>query len=331
MPALNIEELHDSLKQNINRPAELMRDNFSSIMTLLPYVTPYLIISGKMPLPRLKTERILTHNNGSQKDEFLRKENLMKLTERWLEPQYGKINVALKESEILALWNSYLFQLNAVSGDTARRDYMVKFPFEDVLYEEIVRRSFKDMLDDSYKGVIANGSDSPVTGLLTKIADAMTPASVGAPTEIASSHVATTADFTESNVVAELKKVFSKVAATPGALGLQLDIHIAPEVVWLYNNYKETLNKTFVPVVQNGHQVPNELLNARFVPTDGLAGTNAVIITPKNNIAFGLNTTPGNITMRTALVDYEIRIYGQTHFDVNFNDGRYIWVNDNLA
>ena len=331
MPALNIEELHDSLKQNINRPAELMRDNFSSIMTILPYVTPYLITSGKMPLPRLKTGRILTHNNGAQKDAFLRKENVMALTERWLEPQYGKVNFHLKESEILALWNSYLFQVNAISGDVAKRDYMLKFPFEDVIYEEIARRTFKDMLDDSYRGVVATGSDSPVTGLLTKIADAMTPASVGAATEIPESHVASTADFTEANVIAELKKVFTKVAATPSALGLALDIHLAPEVVWLYNNYKETLNKTYAPIVQNGHQVPNELTNARFVPTDGLAGTNAVIITPKNNIAFGLNTTPGNITMRTALVDYEIRIYGQTHFDVNFNDGRFIWTNDNLA
>jgi len=331
MSTLSINALDALLKQNINRPADLMRERFNGVNEILAYVTPYLIQSGKMPLPRLNTGRIVTHNNGANKDAFVAKEDVMKLSNRWLDPQYGKINFALKESEILALWNSYLFKLGSYPTQTAIKDYMAKFPFEDVIYDEIAKRSYKDILDDSFKGVVGSGSDSPIDGLLSKIIAAITPASVGAPTEIPAAQVADTSNFTESNVLTELKKVFAKVAATPGALRLALDIHVAPEVEWLYNTHKEGLSKAYVPIIRDGHTVPGELPNARFVPNSGLQGTNAVIITMKENLSFGMNILPGQITMRTDVIDYDLRVYGQVHYDINFNDGRYMWVNDNLA
>lgn len=331
MSVLNITDLHASLQENINRPAELMRENFSGVNELLSFVTPYLITSGRMPLPRLKTGRIVTHNNGANKDNFVPKEDVMALTNRWLQPEYNKINFALKESEILALWNSYLFRVNANAGtQTQVMDYMTRFPFQDIIFDEIAKRAYKDMLDDAWTGVMGV-NDSPVDGLLTKIIDATTPATEGAATEIPQSHIASTAAFTESNVVTELKKIFAKVAATPGALRLPLQIHVAPEVLWLYNNYKETLTKNYTPIVRNGFVVPVELSNAIFVPQDGLQGKNAVVITEPRNIAFGLNTLPGQINMRTALVDYEVRVYGNMNSDINFNDGRFVWTNDNLA
>lgn len=325
MSVLKITDLHASLQENINRPAELIRENFSGVNELLAYVTPYLIVSGKMPLPRLKKGRIVTHNNGDNKDAFVPKQDVMSLTNRWLKPEYAKINFSIKESEILALWNSYLFRAQA-SGNTqeAVMDYMTGFPFQDIIYDEIAKRAYKDLLDDSWTGVIGVSSDSPIDGLLTKITAATS------TTEIPTSHIATTADFTEANVVTELKKLFAKVAATPGALRLPLQIHVAPEVLWLYNNYKETLTKNYVPIVRNGNIVPVELNNAVFIPQDGLQGTNAVVITEPRNLAFGLNTLPGQINMRTALVDYEIRTYGNMDVDINFNDGRFLWCNDNF-
>lgn len=324
MPAeLNIESLHADLKKHIGRPAAMMTDKFANINDMLKYVNPYLLTTGRIPLPRLRTERALKHNRGANKDVFLNAGGKVKLDARWLEAQEGKVEFSFLESEIMALWNSYLFKLTGKSEQEIR-DYMTKFPFEDVIYNAIAERTYKDMRDDSWVGLIGATSQSPIDGWLKKINDAITDG------EIPAGHVAETAPITESNVVAEMKKVFSKVAAKSYALTMPLQIHVAPNLVWLYNNHKTVAKEDYQPIMKGDMQVPNELKNAVFVEEPGLEGTNAIIVTAKDNLAIGMNTLPGAVNFRTQLHDYEIKVMGKVVLDVNIQDGRYLFCNDDL-
>lgn len=320
---LNIEDLHADLKKHIGRPAAMMTDKFAKINDMLKHVNPYLLTTGKIPLPRLRTERALKHNNGANKDVFVTEGGKAKLDARWLEAQEGKVEFAFLESEIMALWNSYLFKLTGKSEQEIR-DYMTNFPFEDVIYNAIAERTYKDMRDDSWQGVIGVSSESPIDGWLKKINDAVVDG------EIPADHVAETAPITESNVVTEMKKVFARVAAKSYALTMPLQIHVAPNLVWLYNNNKLVAKEDYQPIIQNGMQVPNELKNAVFVEEPGLEGTNAIIVTAKDNLAIGMNTLPGSVNFRTQLHDYTIKVFGKVVLDVNIQDGRFLFCNDDL-
>lgn len=93
-------------------------------------------------------------------------------------------------------------------------------------------------------------------------------------------------------------------------------IHCDPDIVLKYSRayrdkYPNTKN-------QDGEKVTVDYTNLTFGPVEGMRGTGAFIITPKENFRHLMSRDPRNQKLRMATQDYTAKVYGEWREGVGF-------------
>jgi hypothetical protein len=292
------------------------RENKADIFTRIvqkvskDHFTP-MVGTDQIPLPRLSTISILKPANPAA--AFSGTANALKMGARILKIRRCSFDVQIVPELILPTW---LGMMKARTSDNP-----LDLAFEALLTDRLIAQAQADMeLSGVYKGVYnASGTTAADTidGLLTIIAAEIITG------EIPSTNVYTSGGaITATNAVAQLEGVKGKVSDV--YINQPLKMFVSRAVKDFYEQDYRTRYGA-LPYNTNFEKTILDGTNIELVACAGMAGSQRVFVTSKENIAFG-DRTEGNINVQE--FDRYLKVMGDFGYGVEICDGAVLWCND---
>lgn len=249
--------------------AALLARILISDMSFLTYCQLYDQVQDELPLTEIFVDSVL---QPGSKDDFTPK-GTASFKARIGKVRSCKVDFRFKPSQITAMWKSYLGQINA-----STRGNVYDVPFEQHIYECIIKRLKNELqVKAFFKGVYDPTTQNPENvfdGILTKLKVAGT---------VPAGNIYAGAPITQANAVDQLEAVSDKVPSE--YLQEDLVCIVEPRTELLYDR----AYRAEFPSLQYNKEFDKKKIegtNIELVSDPGLAGTGAVLITPRNNFAW---------------------------------------------
>lgn len=312
--SIKVSDLTDYLEKHIAENPQLLTK--ALISTAPDYFTVLTDVVDEIPLVELAVGSILQPGN---KDTFDPIDDAVAFKNRIGKVRDCKVDLQIKPTQVTAMQKSWLAKMARMSTPTS--PYQI--PFEAEITSQVMAKLQEDIrLLALYKGAYNAAGTTPATvfdGLLTKIAAEIV------STAIPAANVFTGAAITAANAIAQFEGVADKVSNQYSMSPLVCIA--APENVKFYNrNYRTTYgtlnyNNEFDKQVIDG-------TNIEIVAEPGMAGSDRVIITPKSNLFWLIDSESRQSGMT---VEYALR---NINWMVDFRSApeygisEIIWTND---
>ncbi len=289
MADLNISSLAADLQKNLRDNPYMFTLTFSDGVAGIPYITYYDDVEDEMDLSQLVTGDPLQPGN---RGGFSPKSNVHEFRARTGKVRNVEAALRYEETNIEALKRTYLMKKRRSNPEDP-----YDFPFKDLVTMRTLEAMWSNMRKKAlFKGSLnAAGTTSSdlFDGYLTIIA-----ADILA-TNIPVGNVATGAAITAANAEAQVNLVRDVVIAQqPEYRDEDLVCLMAPENVTHYNTsyqanhgalpYNEQFNKRFV----------EGLGKCEIIPEIGMAGSDRIIITPRENLVLMSNLSLSSAEMK---------------------------------
>lgn len=277
-------------------------------------------VEDEMPLYKLTvTDPGQPGNRGTESV----KTNVAAFSNRTLKVRDAEVTLMFTNQEINALYRTHLTQMRSAAARGSAYDV----PFEDVILTAIVSKFIDRILTTlAFKGAynaagtttadIANGWE---TTLAADILSTLIPAS----------RVFTGAAITGTNALAQFHGVNDLVVSqSPEYIMQTLNVYCAPENMKHYSTnyrasfgalpYNKEFKKTFV----------DDDTNRPFMPMQGLAGDDRIIITTPGNLCIGTDAMSRLSNIWTEARGRDLYVYIDGKIGMNYIMDTEIWTNN---
>jgi hypothetical protein len=267
--------------------------------------------SDEIPLPRLSTASILKPANPAT--AFSGTANAIKIGARKLKIRRTSFDVQLFPA---LMWPTWLGLMKARTSDNP-----FDLPFEQLLMERLVSQAGADMeLSGIYKGVYNGAGTTPadtIDGLLTIVAACIVSGEIPAGNVYASGGA-----ITATNAVAQFEGV--KALIPDWYVNQPLKCFVSRFVKECYEKDYQTRNNA-LPYNTTYKKTVIEGTEIELVQATGMTGSQRIIITPMENVAFG-DHTEGSIDVQK--FDRSLKVLGDFGYGIDICDGAVLWCND---
>ncbi len=238
-----------------------------------------------------------------------------------------EIDTSVARSELMSHFRSYqkwMFGLKTLD-EALKADFAVYF-LQKAMQELIVK---KIALKAVWKGIRTatqadRGAEKALTGLIKRITDGR---AVGG--DIPAGNVFDGNALTVNNAYAEINGTCQLAYNNVDLTGIPLNCYLSPQAWTLYNKNRQALSPNTVKVGEMVTQ-PDYMPNITFVEQHGLAGKDTLVVTPKSNLKFSVNSNPEhyNVEMMKVMKGYELNILASGGVDYGY--GKYLFSNDQI-
>lgn len=236
-----------------------------------------------------------------------------KFTPLTIEQYPMKINVSIIPADVINDVLGYLYDEKLDPKDMPIVRYIVEQLIRPKLEEDrelaISRGRYVEPVAGSDGKYTANDAKATCTGYITQLCDLKKAGNTAVTWLLDGKDLGTGATL--------LASIDSAVdAVSPAYKNKHLTIHADPDLVLKYSRayrdkYPTTKN-------EDGQKVKVDYTNFTFAGLEGMRGTGAFFITPKENFKHILSRDPKNQKLRMATQDYEAKIYGEWREGVGF-------------
>ena len=232
-----------------------------------------------------------------------------------------KINVPVIPSDIIDDVLGYLYDENLLPEQMPIVKYIVEVTIKEILDQErqvaMAQGVYKEPVANESGVYTANDANQVMNGYLTQLCVCKRD-SKGNVNFIKSAEAFPSTD-------AEIVKFMEDFcdAVSPAYKNKKMFIHADPDIVIRYsrayrNVYKDTKN-------EDGQKIQVDFTNFTFGPMEGMRGTGAFFITPKENFRHLMSTDPKNQQLRMEHQDYTAKVFGEWREGVGFWIGEAIF------
>lgn len=254
----------------IKEQQKLLSRILISDLSFLKYMELFDEVEDELPLTEMFVDSVLQPGN---KDSFSPK-GVASFKARIGKVRSCKVDFLLTPKQITAMWKSYIGKINK-----STRENVYDAPFQQYIINKIGEKLKNELqLTALYKGVYdeaGSGAADVFDGLLTKLKVAGV---------VKAANIAAGAPVTDANAIAEFEKVADLVPAE----------YVNEDLVALVNpNYAKFYNRdyraTYGANTANTSGFNKSIIdgtNIEIIAEPALAGTNGLLITPRNNFAW---------------------------------------------
>lgn len=279
------------------------------------YFLPIAGVKDEIPLMELLVDDILQPGG---KDAFSPTANAVKFKSRIGKTRAGKIDLEFTNSTIVALHKSYL---GAVEG--GRVDPYV-LPFEAYIFDAIIKRGRKNLIEAAFKGVYNAAGTSKLDvmdGLLTIVAADITAGNIPA------ANITAGAILTSANAKDEVDKIADKIVANTDYTGEDYLIIMGADKARMYAQdyqasvgavpYNTEFKKTFV-----------DGTNIEIVSEPFMNSTNRILAVPKDYLLWMYDVPNGSESIIVEKQKRNIDILLDVNVGVNYPIAEKVFVNN---
>ena len=235
-------------------------------------------------------------------------------TPLWLEQFPMKINVEVIPSDIIDEVLGYMYDESMEPADMPIVKYIVENLVKPTLDEEreiaFAVGRYKEPTTDANGNYLANGANQVCNGYLTQLCDIKKGGNTEGVNFIFDGKDLGAGNTLLTNVEAavdEVKAVYKNKT---------MFIHCDPDLVLKYSRayrdkYPNSKN-------EDGEKIKVDYTNFSFAPLEGMRGTGAFIITPKENFRHLISRNPQEQKLRMKSEDYSAKIFGEWREGVGF-------------
>jgi hypothetical protein len=225
-----------------------------------------------------------------------------------------KLNVPIIPSDIIEDVLGYLYDEKLEPKDMPIVRYIVEQLIKPKLEEErelaFAKGRYIEPVKDANGNFTASAALAVCDGYLTQLCDLK----AAADTKIHWLLPAVASLGTGATLLANIEAAVD--AVTPEYKGKKLTIHADPDIVLNYarayrDKYPNTKN-------EDGKKITVDYTNFTFAELEGMRGTGAFFITPKENFRHLMSRDPKTMQLRMATQDYEVKTYGEWREGVGF-------------
>lgn len=226
-----------------------------------------------------------------------------------------KIDFKLTPTQITAMWKGYLGRIAK-----SKRGDIYDVPFVQEIMNKIADKGKEEIrLEALFKGVYREDRTDAARvfdGILPMLSDANI---------VPAKNIYAGAPINAANAIDQLEGVADKVPSH--LVNTELVMLVEPDIAKFYKrDYRNThgtveYNTTFDQVMIDG-------TNIRIQPEPGLAGTGAVLITPKDNMVWMTGQLAKNDSFTIEKAERVLKIMADFEAAPDFAIAEYVWCND---
>jgi hypothetical protein len=268
MPGLNMTGLPSKLKDyTVKEQAKLLSRILISGLSFLDYMELFDEVTDELPLTEMFVDSVLQPGG---KDTFTPKGSA-NFKARMGKVRSCKVDFKLTPTQITAMWKSYVGKINK-----STRESVYDVPFQQFIVDKITEKLKNDLqLAAVFKGVYnpeGTGAADVFDGILAKLKVAGV---------LPAGNIAAGTAMSDANAIAQFEKVADLVPAE--YVNEDLVAIVNPNFAKYYNrDYRNTYGAN-TNAKDGFTKTKLEGTNIEIISEPGLAGTNGLIITPRNN------------------------------------------------
>lgn len=263
-------------------------------------------VTDETPLPRMEVSGVV---RPSQPQNFISGTNNVKFTTRMMKARGAEINVRLIPKEAI---NSYLGKFLKKGTDP------YDMPFISAIMEDILASAAHEITKLAiWKGIYnPNGTSAAdvCDGFLKVITDEVANGNIS----VANGNMVNTGVITPTNVIDKLELVGDGIAEEWQSE--ELYMYVSPLIFkWYKRAYRAIYcaSQDYAGMERTGMiQLDGE--NVYLVREIGLAGSQRIVCTPKENAYIGVDSVSDYGTLRTELQERQIKLMGDAKLGTNF-------------
>lgn len=234
-----------------------------------------------------------------------------------------KINVPIIPSDIIDEVLGYLYDENLKPEEMPIVRYIVEILVKPLLDEErqtaFAVGIYKEPVADEHGVFTANSANQVMNGYLTQLCVYKRDGNGG----IVFIKCNETFPTASADIVKFMEDFCDSDDIKAAYKNRQLNIHADPDIIKKYSRayrevYKDTKN-------QDGEKVQIDYTKFFFTPMEGMRGTGAFFITPKENFKHLMSGDPKTKSLRMEHLDYTAKVFGEWREGVGFWIGEAIF------
>lgn len=319
MPAIDFNNFHEELMRTTQGGGAIIQESIMYGAETLGRDFTVVQSRDKTPLLSLSVK-----DGWKPASDNFTGQNVLSAKSRIVSFREGDIDIEFTLSDIKKAYQTYLGWLKTPGLSL---NEVNQTPFELFFLRYIVGKHFEFLrLKTAWRGVYnaaGSGAASLTDGFLTKF---IAESQVGG--DIASSHIFDGTALTDANAYAQFNGVAELLASTDeNLLHQELGVYCSRVAYDKYRRNRQTKFPNHVGPADRPDTL-DDYSNMKFVIDPGLNGSDAITITPPQNLLFVCNEDPTVFTINVvkAIKSYQITIRASLDFD--FATGDWIFRND---